>query len=75
VAIGGQFPAFRGQDAIFDFAKFYFKFPVAGVINGVWFGIFNVCFATVKPGSHFPGKKKGTGHPHRSNGIKFVGIK
>ena len=75
MAVLGQFAAFRGQDTILNFAEFHFKFPVARIVGGIGFGILYICFIAMKPGSYFSGKKKGTGHAHRPDGIQFVGIK
>jgi len=75
MAILGQSAAFLSQDTPLDFSEFHFKFPVAGIVDGIGFGFLYIYFSAMKPGPHFPGKKKGSRHAHRSDGIKLIGIK
>ena len=75
MAVLSQLAAFRGQDAILDFAEFHFKFPITGIVDGIGFGILNIYFIAVKSGPNFAGKEKGTRNTHRPDGIQFVGIK
>ena len=75
MAVLGQFATFCGQDAIPDFAEFHFEFPVAGIVDGIGFGFLYIYCSAMKPGPHFAGKKKGTRHAHRPDGIKLIGIK
>ena len=60
MAFLSQLPAFRSQDAIPDFAEFHFKFPVAGIVYGIFLAKRRPGIGVVQPRPHLSGKLVGT---------------
>ena len=75
MTLTGPFATLGRQHSIFNFRELNLKFPVAGVIDSVRSGVFDIKIGVMQPGPHFSRKKKGTGHSHGTDGIQLVGVK